>query len=83
MAEAAEKAAFLGGLLVTFKEQMHTDVLVKPAAEGLPIPTHKAVLVTCLYLCPLSYTCFLLSIFLTKLTLPVLTHVNASGKIGL
>ncbi|KAL1217091.1 Signal peptide peptidase-like 4 [Cardamine amara subsp. amara] len=44
MAEAAEKAAFLGSLVVTFKEQMHTDVLVKPADEGPPIPTHKAVL---------------------------------------
>lgn len=46
----AEKADFLGGLVVTFKEQMHTDVLVKPADEGLPIPSHKAVLVTSLCL---------------------------------
>lgn len=45
MAEAAEKAAFLGGLVVTFKEQMHTDVLVKSGEEAPPIPTHKAVLV--------------------------------------
>lgn len=49
MAEAAEKAAFLGGLVVTFKEQMHTDVLVKPGQEGPPIPTHKAVLVCLLF----------------------------------
>uniref|UniRef100_A0A1J3FYM3 BTB/POZ domain-containing protein n=1 Tax=Noccaea caerulescens TaxID=107243 RepID=A0A1J3FYM3_NOCCA len=40
----AEKAAFLGGLVVTLKEKMHTDVLVKPGDEGPPIPTHKAVL---------------------------------------
>lgn len=46
MAEAAEKAAFLAGLVVTFKDQMHTDVLVKPGEDGPAIPTHKAVLVT-------------------------------------
>ncbi|EOA36735.1 hypothetical protein CARUB_v10012544mg [Capsella rubella] len=44
MAEAAEKAAFLGGLVVTFKEQMHTDVLVNPGDQGSPLPAHKAVL---------------------------------------
>ncbi|CAH2039308.1 unnamed protein product [Thlaspi arvense] len=43
MGEAA-KAAFLGGLVVTFKEQMHTDVVVKSGEEGPPIPSHKAVL---------------------------------------
>jgi len=46
MTEAEQKAAFLGGLVVSFKEQMHTDVLVKPGEEAPPIPTHKAVLVT-------------------------------------
>lgn len=50
MTAEAEKAAFLGGLVVTLKEQMHTDVLVKPGDEGPPIPTHKAVLVTSFYL---------------------------------
>nr|AAQ22660.1 At3g01790 [Arabidopsis thaliana]BAF01519.1 hypothetical protein [Arabidopsis thaliana] len=44
MTEAEQKAAFLGGLVVSFKEQMHTDVLVKPGEEAPPIPTHKAVL---------------------------------------
>lgn len=61
MAEAAEKATFLAGLVVTFKEQMHTDVLVKPGEDGPAIPTHKAVLVhslslTLLERCQESYT---------------------------
>lgn len=48
---AAKKAAFLGALLVSFKEQIHTDVLVHPGGDhhhhhALPIPTHKALLVT-------------------------------------
>ncbi|KAL0700454.1 hypothetical protein Bca4012_056576 [Brassica carinata] len=47
---AAQKAAFLGGLVVSFKEQMHTDVLVHPGGgcgdhqSSLPIPSHKSLL---------------------------------------
>ncbi|CAN6876430.1 unnamed protein product [Brassica oleracea] len=41
---AAQKTAFLAGLVVSFKEQMHTDVLVHPGDQSPPIPTHKAIL---------------------------------------
>ncbi|KAF8113012.1 hypothetical protein N665_0058s0109 [Sinapis alba] len=45
-AAAAQKAAFLGGLVVSFKEQMHTDVLVLPGGDQCspPIPSHKSLL---------------------------------------
>ncbi|XP_010522974.1 PREDICTED: BTB/POZ domain-containing protein At1g01640 [Tarenaya hassleriana] len=44
MAETAAKAAFLGDLVVAFKEHIHTDVLVKPGDDGPALPAHKAVL---------------------------------------
>lgn len=46
---AAQKTAFLAGLVVSFKEQMHTDVLVHPGDQSPPIPSHKAILVTSLF----------------------------------
>ncbi|KAL0812236.1 hypothetical protein Bca101_068679 [Brassica carinata] len=33
---AAQKTAFLAGLVVSFKEQMHTDVLVHPGDQSPP-----------------------------------------------
>lgn len=63
---AAKKAAFLGALVVSFKEKIHTDLLVHPGADhhhhhhhALPIPTHKALLVTNSYTCIIQSLLFL------------------------
>lgn len=66
---AAQKAAFLGGLVVSFKEQMHTDVLVHPGDQSPPIPTHKAILVTSLPLLNMIQSALL--IFIIPLLLAV------------
>lgn len=40
-----EKMGFLDGFMVAFRDEIHTDILVKPC-DGPPIPTHKALLVS-------------------------------------
>ncbi|MED6112307.1 hypothetical protein PIB30_060515 [Stylosanthes scabra] len=44
--EQKEDLGFLRGIVAAFKEQIHTDILVKPGSHGLPIPAHKFVLAT-------------------------------------
>ncbi|KAF8402531.1 hypothetical protein HHK36_010616 [Tetracentron sinense] len=39
-----EKLGFLGGLVVAFRDGLHTDILVKPGNNGPSIPSHRAVL---------------------------------------
>lgn len=42
--ELNEKLRFLEGFADVFRDQIHTDILVKPGDDGPPIPAHKALL---------------------------------------
>ncbi|OMO75669.1 BTB/POZ-like protein [Corchorus capsularis] len=39
-----KKISFLSGLVVTFREQIHTDIQLKPGNNGHCIPAHRALL---------------------------------------
>jgi len=43
--ELNDKLGFLGGLEAAFRNQIHTDILVRPGNNGPPIPAHRALLV--------------------------------------
>lgn len=43
--ELTEKMTFLGGFLAAFRDQLHSDIQLKPGDQGSPIPAHRAVLV--------------------------------------
>lgn len=40
-----EKISYLGGFAAAFKDQIHTDVQIKPGDNGPSVPAHKALLV--------------------------------------
>ncbi|XP_021732661.1 BTB/POZ domain-containing protein At3g56230-like [Chenopodium quinoa] len=42
--ELNDKMSFLGEFETAFKEEIHTDILVKPGNNGPPIPAHRALL---------------------------------------
>ncbi|GAA0147306.1 hypothetical protein Leryth_007599 [Lithospermum erythrorhizon] len=42
--ELIDKLSFLEGFVCVFRDQIHTDILVKPGDDGPPIPAHKALL---------------------------------------
>lgn len=48
--ELHEKLVRLGGFVDAFKDQIHTDIQVKPGNNGRPIPAHRALLVISLSL---------------------------------
>lgn len=48
--ELNEKIKFLSEFVTAFKDQIHTDLLLKPGNNGPPVPTHKALMVTTLKL---------------------------------
>lgn len=43
--ELSEKLIFLGGFVAAFRDQMHSDIQLKPCDNGPSIPAHRAVLV--------------------------------------
>lgn len=43
--ELDDKIKFLSGFVAAFKDQIHTDIHLKPGNDGLPIPAHKALMV--------------------------------------
>ncbi|KAL3837801.1 hypothetical protein ACJIZ3_022392 [Penstemon smallii] len=43
--EFSEKISYLGGFVAAFRDQIHTDIQVKPGNNGPSIPAHKALLV--------------------------------------
>lgn len=43
--EVSDKMSFLAEFEVAFKDEIHTDILVKPGNNGPPIPAHRALLV--------------------------------------
>ncbi|KNA13429.1 hypothetical protein SOVF_117110 [Spinacia oleracea] len=42
--EVSDKMSFLAEFEVAFKDEIHTDILVKPGNNGPPIPAHRALL---------------------------------------
>nr|XP_015877534.2 BTB/POZ domain-containing protein At3g56230 isoform X1 [Ziziphus jujuba var. spinosa] len=42
--ELNEKIIFLSEFVTAFKDQIHTDILLKPGNNGPPIPAHKALM---------------------------------------
>ncbi|KAK4480672.1 hypothetical protein RD792_013750 [Penstemon davidsonii] len=42
--ELSEKISYLGGFVAAFRDQIHTDIQVKPGNNGPSIPAHKALL---------------------------------------
>ena len=62
----SEKMGFLDGFMVAFRDEIHTDILVKPC-DGPPIPAHRALLVSTPYLQlknpPMLFTYFLFLFF--------------------
>ncbi|GFY84484.1 BTB/POZ domain-containing protein [Actinidia rufa] len=42
--ELNEKLAFLGSFVTSFRDQIHTDIQVKPSNNGPPIRAHRALL---------------------------------------
>ncbi|XP_059625319.1 BTB/POZ domain-containing protein At3g56230-like [Cornus florida] len=42
--ELNDKLTFLGGFVAAFRDQIHTDIQVKPGNNGPPIPAHRALL---------------------------------------
>ncbi|KAM7499426.1 hypothetical protein LguiA_023840 [Lonicera macranthoides] len=42
--ELSDKLNFLGGFVSAFKDQIHTDIQVKPGSNGPSIPAHRALL---------------------------------------
>ncbi|KAM7491866.1 hypothetical protein LguiA_034787 [Lonicera macranthoides] len=42
--ELNDKLVYLGSFVAAFKEKIHTDIQVLPGDNGLPIPTHRALL---------------------------------------
>lgn len=40
-----KKVSFLSGLIVAFRDQIHTDIQLKPGNDGPSIPAHRALLV--------------------------------------
>ncbi|MBA0571596.1 hypothetical protein Golob_001980, partial [Gossypium lobatum] len=40
-----KKISFLSGLIVAFRDQIHTDIQLKPGNDGPSIPAHRALLV--------------------------------------
>jgi hypothetical protein len=55
--EMDEKLGFLEGFGAALKEELHTDILIKPG-NGPSIPAHRALLVTFKYLINISCTIF-------------------------
>lgn len=51
-----EKMGFLDGIMVAFRDEIHTDILVK-SCDGPPIPTHRALLVSTPYLQLKNHPC--------------------------
>ncbi|KAL8102778.1 BTB/POZ domain-containing protein At3g56230-like [Apium graveolens] len=44
--ELTEKMTFLGGFVAAFRDQLHSDIQLKPGDQGSSIPAHRAVLAT-------------------------------------
>ncbi|KAL7229257.1 hypothetical protein ACSBR2_007875 [Camellia fascicularis] len=42
--ELNDKLSFLGGFVASFRDQIHSDIQVKPGNNGPPIPAHRALL---------------------------------------
>uniref|UniRef100_A0A7N0R9I8 BTB domain-containing protein n=1 Tax=Kalanchoe fedtschenkoi TaxID=63787 RepID=A0A7N0R9I8_KALFE len=42
--QADDKIDFLGAFAASYRDQIHTDIFVKPGENGLPVPAHKALL---------------------------------------
>ncbi|KAF3433307.1 hypothetical protein FNV43_RR24409 [Rhamnella rubrinervis] len=42
--ELNEKIKFLSEFVAAFKDQIHTDILLKPGNNGPPVPAHKALM---------------------------------------
>ena len=49
--ELNDKLKFLGEFEAAFRDEIHTDILVKPGNNGPPIPAHRALLVCHLLIC--------------------------------
>lgn len=43
--EINQKLGFLSGFKAAFKDQIHTDILIKPGNDAPSIPAHRALLV--------------------------------------
>lgn len=43
--ELNEKIKYLSEFVAAFRDQVHTDILLKPGNNGPPIPAHKALMV--------------------------------------
>ncbi|WOH11308.1 hypothetical protein DCAR_0830789 [Daucus carota subsp. sativus] len=44
--ELTEKMTFLGGFVAAFRDELHSDIQLKPGDQGPSIPAHRAVLAT-------------------------------------
>ena len=55
--EVNEKLSFLGGFAAAFRDQIHTDIEVKPGHSGPSLFAHRALLVSLLPLSIYSFTC--------------------------
>lgn len=42
--ELNKKISFLSGFVMAFREQLHTDIFLRPGNNGPPIPAHRALL---------------------------------------
>jgi len=67
--ELNEKLVFLEGFENTFKDRIHTDILVKPGTGGPPIPAHRALLVCLLFFISLFLKSIFVFIILAKITM--------------
>ncbi|KAJ0466000.1 putative BTB/POZ domain containing protein [Helianthus annuus] len=48
--EMNQKLVFLSGFKAAFRDQIHTDILIKPGDDAPSIPAHRALLVLSLTL---------------------------------
>lgn len=53
--EQKKRIVFLSSFVSGFKEELHTDILLKPGDDGPPVPAHRALLVNSMTSSSVSY----------------------------
>lgn len=53
--EQKKRIVFLSSFISGFKEELHTDILLKPGDDGPPVPAHRALLVNSMISSSVSY----------------------------
>ena len=73
--EQKKRIVFLSSFVSGFKEQLHTDILLKPGDDGPHIPAHRALLVNSMFSSYVSHICMACTSFIFVWDFVVFLHL--------